>query len=106
MNGRPETAATQLIFAALSDTTRRRMLTLLGENASSASRLSAPLGISRQATAKHLRILVDAGLAASRRDGREIVFEVVLDGLEAATDVILSLKAGTRSRVSPGQESD
>ena len=59
------------------------MLTLLGDNAASASRLSAPLGISRQAVAKHLRILVDAGLARRRRNGREIVFELVVDGLGA-----------------------
>lgn len=94
MIGQPEAAESQLIFAALSDATRRRMLKLLGENASSASRLSAPLGISRQATAKHLRILVDAGLAKSRRDGREIVFELVLGGLVPASDYIRGLKAG------------
>ncbi|MFL4474023.1 ArsR/SmtB family transcription factor [Paeniglutamicibacter sp. MACA_103] len=93
MIGQPEAAATQLIFSALSDATRRRMLTLLGEHASSASRLSAPLGISRQATAKHLRILVDAGLATSRRDGREIVFELFPGGLSQATEYIGGLKA-------------
>lgn len=99
MTGQPEATATQLIFSALSDAKRRRVLQLLGEHASSASRLSAPLGISRQATAKHLRILVEAGLATSRRDGREIVFELVLDGLDPATDYIGGLQFGADTQL-------
>ncbi|WP_411732699.1 ArsR/SmtB family transcription factor [Paeniglutamicibacter sp.] len=105
MIGQPEAAATQLIFAALSDATRRRMLKLLGDEAISASRLSAPLGISRQATAKHLRILVDAGLATSRRYGREIVFELVLDGLDPATDYIGGLQFGAEAQLTEVAES-
>ena len=95
MNEPTDAAREQLIFAALSDTTRRRMLKLLGENASSASRLSLPLGISRQAVAKHLLILVDAGLARRRRNGREIVFELVVHGLDTATAYIKSLEPAT-----------
>ena len=94
MTGQPEPASTQLIFAALSDPTRRQMLLLLGEKASSASRLSEPLGISRQAAAKHLGILLGAGLARRRRDGREIVFELIPDGLGPATDYIGGLQGG------------
>lgn len=94
MTGRPGTEATQLIFAALSDKTRRQVLALLGDKAASASRLSAPLGISRQAVAKHLRILVEAGLSRRRREGREIVFELVVDGLGPAIGYINALGAG------------
>ena len=94
MNGQPGTESTQLIFAALSDETRRQVLALLGEKAASASRLSAPLGISRQAVAKHLRILVEAGLARRRREGREIVFELVVDGLGPAIGYFNALGAG------------
>ncbi|RAX48985.1 transcriptional regulator [Arthrobacter sp. AQ5-05] len=94
MNGLPGTDSTQLIFAALSDETRRQVLARLGEKAASASRLSAPLGISRQAVAKHLRILVEAGLARRRREGREIVFELVVDGLGPATGYINALGTG------------
>ena len=93
-------AATQLIFAALADATRRRMLTLLSDKSSSASRLSEPLGISRQATARHLGILLDAGLARRRRDGREIVFELALNGLGPAADFIGTLRAAADGKSS------
>ncbi|MBP2375486.1 ArsR/SmtB family transcription factor [Paeniglutamicibacter psychrophenolicus] len=94
MNGLPGAESTQPIFAALSDETRRQVLALLGEKAASASRLSAPLGISRQAVAKHLRILVEAGLAHRRREGREVVFELVVDGLGPAIGYINALGSG------------
>ncbi len=95
MSGLPGTESTQqLIFAALSDGTRRQVLALLGDKAASASRLSTPLGISRQAVAKHLRILVAAGVARRRREGREVVFELVADGLGPATSYINALGSG------------
>lgn len=105
MTGQPEPASTQLIFAALSDPTRREMLVLLGEKASSASRLSEPLGISRQAAARHLGILLDAGLARRRRDGREIVFELVPGGWGPATDYIGGLQAGVGGMSAKATES-
>ncbi|GAA3329595.1 MULTISPECIES: ArsR/SmtB family transcription factor [Paeniglutamicibacter] len=105
MTGQPEPASTQLIFAALSDPTRREMLVLLGEKASSASRLSEPLGISRQAAARHLGILLDAGLARRRRDGREIVFELVPGGWGPATDYIGGLQAGVGGMSAKASES-
>lgn len=105
MTGQPEPASTQLIFAALSDPTRREMLVLLGDKASSASRLSEPLGISRQAAARHLGILLGAGLVRRRRDGREIVFELVPDGWGPATDYIGGLQAGVGGQSARASES-
>lgn len=93
MTGPPDGEKAQPVFAALSDSTRRQVLRLLVDNAASASRLSGPLGISRQAVAKHLRILVDAGLARRTRKGREIVFELVVEGLEPALDYVNALGA-------------
>jgi DNA-binding transcriptional ArsR family regulator len=51
------------VFAALADPTRRQMLsTLLREGSTSVPALSASLPISRQAVAKHLAALDQAGL--------------------------------------------
>jgi DNA-binding transcriptional ArsR family regulator len=63
------------VFGALSDPTRRRLLALLDERAeASATELARELPVSRQAVVKHLASLSEAGLVASRREGREVRF--------------------------------
>ena len=58
-------------FSALSDPTRRQLLDRLRERGGQTlSELGNGLPITRQAVAKHLAVLEDAELVASRRDGR------------------------------------
>ena len=73
------------VFDALGDPTRRRILGLLTQRGpSTATTLGAELGISRQAAAKHLDQLRDAGLTSAARSGRETRHEVVPVRLEQA----------------------
>ena len=59
-------------FAALSDPTRRHVIGVLsGGQEASVTELARELPISRQAVAKHLAALADAGLVESTRQGRE-----------------------------------
>lgn len=70
-------------FAALADPTRRQIVEMLvGDGPSTATSLAGDLDITRQAVAKHLQLLAEAGLASSQRVGRETRFEVTLRGLE------------------------
>jgi DNA-binding transcriptional ArsR family regulator len=63
------------VFGALSDPTRRRLLSLLDDRGeASATELARDLPVSRQAVVKHLGALAGAGLVASRREGREVLF--------------------------------
>jgi DNA-binding transcriptional ArsR family regulator len=63
------------VFGALSDPTRRRLLTLLDDRGeASATELAREVPVTRQAVVKHLSALSEAGLVASRRDGREVRF--------------------------------
>jgi DNA-binding transcriptional ArsR family regulator len=63
------------VFGALSDPTRRQLLSLLDERGeASATELARELPVSRQAVVKHLGSLSEAGLVASRREGREVRF--------------------------------
>ena len=63
------------VFGALSDPTRRRLLSLLDDRGeASATELARDLPVSRQAVVKHLGALAGAGLVASRREGREVRF--------------------------------
>jgi len=67
------------LFAALADPTRRQLLErLIHDGPDTATNLvqlcqgNRPTPISRQAIVKHLRALVDAGLATPVRSGREV----------------------------------
>lgn len=58
------------IFAALSDPTRRRILTLLLEDDMAVTDVAAPFEMSLAAISKHLAILTRAGLISQERRGR------------------------------------
>ena len=60
------------VFAALADPTRRTVMREVSTRGSAtATELALPLGVTRQAVAKHLAVLADAGLVDARREGRE-----------------------------------
>ncbi|MDQ6778268.1 MAG: metalloregulator ArsR/SmtB family transcription factor [Actinomycetota bacterium] len=58
------------VFAALSDPTRRAIITRLAEGEASVSELAAPFDVSLPAVTKHLRVLERAGLLEHRKQGR------------------------------------
>lgn len=70
---------------ALGDSTRRRIVALIGERGPvTATGLATDLAISRQAVAKHLDLLHDVGLTSTERVGREVRHHLVPDRLTAA----------------------
>jgi DNA-binding transcriptional ArsR family regulator len=72
------TAATLVpVFAALGDETRWSILTALGEGEASASALAGRLPVTRQAIARHLTVLQEAGLVEPVRAGREVRYRVL-----------------------------
>jgi DNA-binding transcriptional ArsR family regulator len=73
------------VFAALGDETRLALLATLGAGGRwSIVRLTQGSGVSRQAVAKHLRVLRDAGLVRGVRRGRERLFRLAPARLTAA----------------------
>ncbi|BBX83889.1 ArsR/SmtB family transcription factor [Mycolicibacterium aubagnense] len=65
------------VLAVLADETRWRILTELGADDLSASALAGRLPVSRQAIAKHLSALAEAGLVESVKVGREIRYRAL-----------------------------
>lgn len=57
------------VFAALGDTTRRRILARLAEGPASITELAAPFAMTLAAVSKHVRVLERAGLMRRERDG-------------------------------------
>jgi len=65
------------IFSALADPTRRQVIRALSQHGpSSATALAADLAVTRQAVAKHLSALAEAGLVTATRRGREKLFQI------------------------------
>jgi DNA-binding transcriptional ArsR family regulator len=75
------------VFAALADPTRRMMLqTLLREGTTSVPALRSRLPITRQAVAKHLSMLGDAGLLERAPGaGREVHYRLRAGALSSAS---------------------
>jgi DNA-binding transcriptional ArsR family regulator len=88
------------VLAALADPTRRRLLEALGTRyASSATALAGELPVSRQAVAKHLAVLEEARLVASRRAGREVLFTVRTEGLTETASWLTALASAWDDRL-------
>jgi DNA-binding transcriptional ArsR family regulator len=90
------------IFAALADPTRRHMVeTLLHDGSTSVPALTAALPISRQAVAKHLAALDDAGLVerAPGGGGREVNYRLRPGALEPANAWMTTTAAAWDTRL-------
>jgi DNA-binding transcriptional ArsR family regulator len=73
------------IFAALGDETRLRIVARLSSGGPmSIAHLTRDASVTRQAVTKHLHVLAHAGLARSSRLGRESVWELQPEPLDAA----------------------
>jgi DNA-binding transcriptional ArsR family regulator len=77
-----------LVFSALGDRTRRRILTRLVQGPASVSEIAKPFAISLPAVSKHLRVLERAGLLRRERDGRFFHLSLAAKPLEEARDFL------------------
>lgn len=58
------------VFSALSDPTRRAILTELAQREATVTQLTAPLPISMPAVSRHLKVLENASLISRSQDGK------------------------------------
>ncbi|MEX1021505.1 MAG: metalloregulator ArsR/SmtB family transcription factor [Dehalococcoidia bacterium] len=68
--------------AAFADPSRRAILDRLAEGERAVGELVAGLAMSQPAVSQHLRVLLDAGLVAVRRDGRRRLYRARPEGLD------------------------
>jgi ArsR family transcriptional regulator, cadmium/lead-responsive transcriptional repressor len=82
------------LWSAIGDPSRRRVLDLVVSHGEvSASWLAGRVPFSRQAVAKHLVVLEQAGLVSKRKQGREVLYQVDADRLDQATRAMAELAA-------------
>jgi DNA-binding transcriptional ArsR family regulator len=88
-----------VVFAALSDPTRRRLFEQLLEtpHGRTATELAEDASVSRQAIVKHLQLLANAGLAVATRDGREVRYRASTESAQSAS-LWLSARASAWDR--------
>jgi len=94
------TDLTGRVFDALADPNRRYVLEVLaGRETATATELATELPVTRQAVAKHLAALSDAGLVESRRAGRETRYELTPAPLAEAMDWMAGVGAEWDTRL-------
>ena len=77
-----------VVFEAISHPTRRHILDLLADRERPVKTIAENFAISRPAVSQHLRILLDAGLVAENRVGRERRYRLVAENLTPVRDWI------------------
>jgi DNA-binding transcriptional ArsR family regulator len=83
------------VFFALGDGTRLSVVTKLGAGgALSATALSEGAKVTRQAIAKHLGVLEDAGLVRHEKRGREVLYSLETRRLELARAFLDDVSTG------------
>jgi DNA-binding transcriptional ArsR family regulator len=84
--------ALDVVFAALADPTRRRVLRLVAERGpASASLLERELPVTRQAIVKHLTVLNKAGLVTGQRAGQQVRYALVPGSLDEVSDWVAEI---------------
>ena len=85
------------VFDALASPARRRMLRELSQAERTTTELAARFALSTPAVSRHLSVLENAGLVASRREGQRVLYGLVRDTLiEALSGFAAELSRGAQ----------
>ena len=90
---------TDRLFFALSDATRRDIVTQTLDRDRSVSELGRLYPISLTAVQKHVEVLVDAGLVSKHRSGREQLVRGEVNQLRRAHELLDELEAVWQARL-------
>ena len=89
-----------VVFAALADPTRWRVLgTLAQQGEGTATTLASQLPVSRPAVIKHLGVLERAELVSRQRAGREVLYRVEPERLDATARRMAAIAAAWDRRL-------
>jgi len=88
-----------VVFEALAEPNRRRILDLLAQRERPVNDLVSLLQVSQPAVSKHLRVLRDAGLVEVRADAQRRVYRVRPEPLRELDDWLAPYRAMWASRL-------
>ncbi|MCF6294045.1 MAG: autorepressor SdpR family transcription factor [Robiginitomaculum sp.] len=72
------------VFKAISDNTRREILRLLREEPLSAGEISKHFPVSKPTMSAHFSVLREAGLVATHKQGKMVIYQINMSVLEDA----------------------
>ena len=84
---------TPVIFKALCDENRIRILKYLLDGEKCACHLLEDLSIAQSTLSHHMKILTDSGLVVGRKEGKWMHYSISSDGVDAAVGCLTSLKS-------------
>ena len=73
-----------LVFKALADPTRRKVLELLREGPKTAGELADHFDVAKPTMSAHFAVLREAGLVEAEKDGKQVIYRLKLSVLEDA----------------------
>ena len=79
-----------VIFKALCDENRVRILKYLTSGEKCACRLLEYMDISQPTLSHHMKILVDSGMVAARKEGKWTYYSISSEGIELAAEILAS----------------
>jgi DNA-binding transcriptional ArsR family regulator len=88
-----------LTFAALSDPTRRSILTRLAEGEATVNELAMPFSVSLPAISRHLKVLEQAGLIVRSREAQWRPSRMQAEPLDDAVDWLQARKSTWEARM-------
>jgi len=113
MSAAPDCIHPDAVLVALGDRTRRAILdAVAARGEATATGVADGLPVSRQAVARHLSVLGEAGLVTARRDGREVLYRAHSRPIRATArwlnDVATSWDARLRAigQIAEGEETE
>ena len=86
---------TALVFKALCDENRIRILKLLCGGEKCACKLLEELNISQSTLSHHMKILCDSGIVTGRKEGAWMHYSISSEGAQAAKDLLTELTTVT-----------
>ena len=85
-----------LLFKALSDPTRRKILEMLSGGDMTAGQIAAAFDISKPSISHHLSALKAAGLVLDERDGQNILYSLNTTSFQQVVQWIYTLREGDK----------
>ena len=82
-----------LVFKALSDENRLRIMKLLRTGEKCACKLLEELNISQPTLSHHMKILCDSGLVTGRKEGKWMHYSICCEGVCSVRDLMKDLLA-------------
>lgn len=80
-----------LIFKALGDENRIRIMKLLGNEEKCACKLLEALNISQPTLSHHMKILCDSGIVVGRKEGKWMHYSISAEGSQIARNCLSEL---------------